>query len=200
MAHELLNESDLVRRAQEGNRAALTAVLEAQYQRVFAVCYRMLGNRSSAEDQSQEALLRIARGISTFEGNSTFGTWCHRVATTTCLDELRRQKRRLPTTTLTQDDTSTLDISDEVDITTAIEWSDVRADIRAALDAIPSEFARAVVMRDVLELDYADIAELSGIAIGTVKSRISRGRSLLAELLGGNRDGDVERLTHGDEQ
>ncbi|MGA0035487.1 MAG: RNA polymerase sigma factor [Ilumatobacteraceae bacterium] len=200
MAHELLNESELVRRAQEGNREALTAVLEAQYQRVFAVCYRMLGNRSSAEDQSQEALLRIARGISTFEGTSTFGTWCHRVATTTCLDELRRQKRRLPTTTLTQDDTSTLDISDDVDITTAIEWSDVRADIRAALDAIPSEFARAVVMRDVLELDYADIAELSGIAIGTVKSRISRGRSLLAELLGGNRDGDVERLTHGDEQ
>ena len=200
MANELLNESELVQRAQEGNRDALTALLETQYQRVFAVCYRMLGNRSSAEDQSQEALLRIARGITTFKGNSTFGTWCHRVATTICLDELRRQRRRLATTSLTQDDTSTLDISDDVDITTAIEWSDVRADIRAALDAIPIEFARAVVMRDVLELEYADIAELSGIAIGTVKSRISRGRSLLAELLGGNRDGDVERLTHGDEQ
>ena len=55
-------------------------------------------------------------------------------------------------------------------------------------------------MRDVLELDYVDIAELSGIALGTVKSRISSGRALLAELLGGNRDGDVERLTNGDEQ
>ena len=200
MAIEPLNDSELVQRAQEGDRDALGVVLQAQYQRVFAVCYRMLGDRSSAEDQSQEALLRIARGITTFEGNSTFGTWCHRVATTTCLDELRRQRRRLLTTSLTQDDDSDLEISDDVDITTSIEWSDVRADIRSALDAIPIEFARAVVMRDVLELDYVDIAELSGIALGTVKSRISRGRALLAELLGGNRDGDVERLTNGDEQ
>ena len=200
MAIEPLNDSELVQRAQEGDRDALGVVLQAQYQRVFAVCYRMLGDRSSAEDQSQEALLRIARGITTFEGNSTFGTWCHRVATTTCLDELRRQRRRLLTTSLTQDDDSDLEISDDVDITTSIEWSDVRADIRSALDAIPIEFARAVVMRDVLELDYVDIAELSGIALGTVKSRISRGRALLAELLGGNRDDDVERLTNGDEQ
>jgi len=200
VAIEPLNDSELVQRAQEGDRDALGVVLQAQYQRVFAVCYRMLGDRSSAEDQSQEALLRIARGITTFEGNSTFGTWCHRVATTTCLDELRRQRRRLLTTSLTQDDDSDLEISDDVDITTSIEWSDVRADIRSALDAIPIEFARAVVMRDVLELDYVDIAELSGIALGTVKSRISRGRALLAELLGGNRDGDVERLTNGDEQ
>lgn len=200
MANEPLNDSELVQRAQEGDGDALGVVLQAQYQRVFAVCYRMLGDRSSAEDQSQEALVRIARGITTFEGNSTFGTWCHRVATTTCLDELRRQRRRLLTTSLTQDDDSDLEISDDVDITTSIEWSDVRADIRSALDAIPIEFARAVVMRDVLELDYVDIAELSGIALGTVKSRISRGRALLAELLGGNRDGDVERLTNGDEQ
>jgi len=200
VAIEPLNDSELVQRAQEGDRDALGVVLQAQYQRVFAVCYRMLGDRFSAEDQSQETLLRIARGITTFEGNSTFGTWCHRVATTTCLDELRRQRRRLLTTSLTQDDDSDLEISDDVDITTSIEWSDVRADIRSALDAIPIEFARAVVMRDVLELDYVDIAELSGIALGTVKSRISRGRALLAELLGGNRDGDVERLTNGDEQ
>ncbi|MEL0195173.1 MAG: sigma factor-like helix-turn-helix DNA-binding protein, partial [Acidimicrobiaceae bacterium] len=81
-----------------------------------------------------------------------------------------------------------------------MEWSDVRADIREALDAVPVEFARAVVLRDVLELEYQEIADLTGVATGTVKSRISRGRALLAEQLRGNRNDDVERLTNGDSE
>ena len=77
MAHELLSDSRLLQRAQQGDRAALSTVLGEQYQRVFAVCLRMMGSRTAAEDQTQEALLRIARGLSSFEGKSTFGTWCH---------------------------------------------------------------------------------------------------------------------------
>ncbi len=142
--------------------------------------------------------MRIARGLSTFEGKSAFGTWCHRVATTTCLDELRKQRRRPTTTTLTNTDGNGIEPVDDVDITANIEWSDVRADIREALDAIPVEFARAVVLRDVLELEYQEIADLTGVATGTVKSRISRGRALLARQLGRNRNDDVERLTNGD--
>ena len=198
MAHELLSDSQLLQRAQQGDRAALSTVLGEQYQRVFAVCLRMMGSRTAAEDQTQEALLRIARGISSFEGKSTFSTWCHRVATTTCLDELRWQRRRPTTTTLTNSDGSDIELVDDVDITAGIEWSDVRADIREALHAVPVEFTRAVVLRDVLELGYQEIADLTGVATGTVKSRISRGRALLAEQLGGNRNDHVERLTNGD--
>jgi len=198
MAHELLSDSQLLQRAQQGDRIALSKVLCEQYQRVFAVCLRMMGSRTAAEDQTQEALLRIARGISSFEGKSTFSTWCHRVATTTCLDELRRQRRRPTTTTLTNSDGSDIELVDDVDITAGIEWSDVRADIREALHTVPVEFTRAVVLRDVLELGYQEIADLTGVATGTVKSRISRGRALLAEQLGGNRNDHVERLTNGD--
>ena len=200
MAHELLSDSQLLQRAQQGDRDALSTVLGEQYQRVFAVCLRMMGSRTAAEDQTQEALLRIARGLSSFEGKSAFATWCHRVATTTCLDELRRQRRRPTTTTLTNTDGTDVEPVDDVDITTGIEWSDVRADIRKALDAVPVEFARAVVLRDVLELEYQEIADLTGVATGTVKSRISRGRALLAEQLRGNRNDDVERLTNGDNE
>ena len=200
MAHELLSDSRLLQRAQQGDRAALSTVLGEQYQRVFAVCLRMMGSRTAAEDQTQEALLRIARGLSSFEGKSTFGTWCHWVAATTCLDELRRQRRRPTATTLTNTDGTDVEPVDDVDITTGIEWSDVRADIRKALDAVPVEFARAVVLRDVLELEYQEIADLTGVATGTVKSRISRGRALLAEQLRGNRNDDVERLTNGDNE
>ncbi|HBU75776.1 MAG: hypothetical protein CL447_02105 [Acidimicrobiaceae bacterium] len=198
MAHELLSDTQLLQRAQQGDRDAIGKVLRAQYQRVFAVCLRMMRSRSAAEDQTQEALMRIARGLSTFEGKSAFGTWCHRVATTTCLDELRKQRRRPTTTTLTNTDGNGIEPVDDVDITANIEWSDVRADIREALDAIPVEFARAVVLRDVLELEYQEIADLTGVATGTVKSRISRGRALLARQLGRNRNDDVERLTNGD--
>ena len=200
MAHELLSDSQLLQRAQQGDRDALSTVLGEQYQRVFAVCLRMMGSRTAAEDQTQEALLRIARGLSSFEGKSAFGTWSHRVATTTCLDELRRQRRRPTTTTLTNTDGTDVEPVDDVDITTGMEWSDVRADIREALDAVPVEFARAVVLRDVLELEYQEIADLTGVATGTVKSRISRGRALLAEQLRGNRNDDVERLTNGDNE
>ncbi|MEC7665481.1 MAG: RNA polymerase sigma factor, partial [Actinomycetota bacterium] len=183
-----------------GDCVALSKVLREQYKRVFAVCLRMMGSRTAAEDQTQEALLRIARGLSSFEGKSAFGTWCHRVATTTCLDELRRQRRRPTTTTLTNTDGSDVEPVDDVEITAGIEWSDVRDDIREALDALPVDFARAVVLRDVLELGYQEIADLTGVATGTVKSRISRGRALLAEQLGGNRNGDIERLTNGDNE
>ncbi len=198
MAHELLSDTQLLQRAQQGDRDALGKILRAQYQRVFAVCLRMMRSRTAAEDQTQEALMRIARGLSTFEGKSAFGTWCHRVATTTCLDELRKQRRRPTTTTLTNTDGNGIEPVDDVDITAGIKWSDVRADIREALDAIPVEFARAVVLRDVLELEYQEIADLTGVATGTVKSRISRGRALLARQLGRNRNDDVERLTNGD--
>ena len=200
MAHELLSDTQLLQRAQQGDRDALGKVLRAQYRRVFAVCLRMMRSRTTAEDQTQEALMRIARGLSNFEGKSAFSTWCHRVATTTCLDELRRQRRRPTTTTLTNTDGDGIEPVDDVDITAGIKWSDVRADIRKALDAIPVEFARAVVLRDVLELEYQEIADLTGVATGTVRSRISRGRALLAQQLGGNRNDGVERLTNGDNE
>jgi RNA polymerase sigma-70 factor (ECF subfamily) len=200
VADELLNEPELLRRAQAGDRNALEVLLRAQYQRVFAVCFRMMGSRPAAEDQTQEALLRISRGISTFQGNAAFSTWCHRVASTTCIDELRKQRRRPLTTSLTRDDGAPIEMTDGADITTAIEWTDVRADIRDALNTLPVEFARAVVMRDVLELDYVEIAELSGVAVGTIKSRISRGRAMLSDVLGGNHNATGDRLTDGDTQ
>ncbi len=200
MAHEPLSESALLQQAQGGDRDALGVLLTTHYQRVFAVCFRMMGSRAAAEDQAQEALLRISRGLSTFQGAASFSTWCHRVATTTCLDELRRQRRRPITSSLSDEHGSDIEISDDIDITAAIEWTDVRAEIRDALDALPVEFARAVVMRDVLDLDYSEIAELAGVAVGTIKSRISRGRAMLAELLAGNQNRDGDRLTNGDNE
>ena len=198
MVRRQLSDAEVLRAAQSGDREALGIVLHEQYDRVFMVCVRMLHQRPAAEDCSQEAMIRIARGIAGFDGRSALSTWCHRIAVTTALDHLRRERRRPSLTTVRDDapvDDGPVDDDAERAITDPVEAAELRGEIATALAAMPPEFARAVVMRDVADLDYAEIAELEGIAVGTVKSRISRGRALLNQHLGGNQSSTEGRPT-----
>lgn len=199
MVRRRLSDGDLVRAAQGGDRDALEEVLRANHDRMFVVCLRMLRDRAAAEDCTQEAMLRVVRGLAAFDHRSAVSTWCHRIAVTTALDEMRRRSRR--PSTIDDDGGDTLariaDPTAEASVAASVERAEVLDEIGAALDAIPQDFARAVVLRDVADLDYAEIAEELGIAVGTVKSRISRGRALLHEILttSGNRYGSPERPT-----
>jgi len=187
MVRRRLTGADLVTAAQGGDRDALEELLRANHDRMFMVCLRMLHDRAAAEDCTQEALLRVVRGLPSFDHRAAVSTWCHRIAVTTALDELRRRRRR-PVTTADTDGSTTDQIADpaaEESITAPLEWAEVRDEVGSALSTIPAEFARAVVLRDVADLDYAEIAEELGVAVGTVKSRISRGRALLLDALGG---------------
>src|SRR4051812_8448460 len=85
---------DVVARAQAGERGALELLLREHHDRVYAVCRRMMGNDADALDACQEALIAIVRGLDRFDGRSAFSTWAYRVTTNSCLDELRRRKRR----------------------------------------------------------------------------------------------------------
>lgn len=154
-------------------------LLSRHYQRLYALCRRMARNDADAADACQEALLAIVRGIDKFQGTSTFKTWSHRVASNACLDELRRRQRR-PVAVIDEPDriAETPDLDQQV--------AD-RITIEDALPRMADEFRAPVVLRDVMGMDYADIAETLGIAPGTVRSRISRGRRQLAELLGNQR-------------
>ena len=136
----------------------------------------MAKNDTDPADACQEALLAIVRGIDKFQGTSTFATWSYRVASNACLDELRRRQRR-PVAVI--DEPERIAEHQELDQQVAD-----RISIEDALPQMAEEFRAPVVLRDVLGLDYADIAETLGIAPGTVRSRISRGRRQLAELLG----------------
>lgn len=199
MVRRRLSDADRLDAARSGDRDALGALLAEHYDHVFAVCLRMLHDRAAAEDCAQEAMIRIARGLAGFDGRSALSTWCHRIAVTTSLDAIRRERRRPFTVTTSDGDerpTSELaDASAEVAVTTTVEAGELRQMVAGALATLPAEFARAVVMRDVADLDYAEIAEIEQVAIGTVKSRISRGRAMLNALLSGNRDGADERPT-----
>ncbi|MEY2973899.1 MAG: hypothetical protein RIR49_319 [Actinomycetota bacterium] len=188
MVRRRLTDTDLVTAAQGGDRDALEEVLRTNHDRMFMVCLRMLHDRSAAEDCTQEAMLRVVRGLPGFDRRAAVSTWCHRIAVTTALDELRRRRRR-PAASADTDGSITDRIADptaEDSVTAPVEWAEVRDEVGAALASIPAEFARAVVLRDVADLDYAEIAEELGVAVGTVKSRISRGRTLLHAALSGS--------------
>ena len=165
----------------------MNALLERHYGRVHAVCRRMSASAADADDATQEALIRIVRGIGSFDGRSSFGTWAYRVATNTSLDELRKRRRRpQPHVARREPDGqewATPEVADpraERDVTAPAD----RLALDAAVASLPDEFRAPLVMRDVADLDYAEIAEALQIPLGTVKSRIARGRRMLGELLG----------------
>lgn len=179
-----MSDHDLVRRAQAGDAAAMNELLSRHYDRVRAVCRRVAGSSADADDATQEALIRIVRGIGSFDGRSSFATWAYRIATNTTLDELRKRRRR-PQLHVVRGEhgdppPEPVDPRAERDITAPAD----RLALDAALADLAEEFRAPLVLRDVGDLDYAEIAEALGVPLGTVKSRIARGRRQLAETLG----------------
>lgn len=179
-------DEDLARRAALGERAALETLLARHVDQIHAVCRRVLGHPEDALDATQEALIAITRGINRFDGRSRFTTWMYRVATNAALDEARRRRRR----PIASEHAG--DIASVADPTAAV---DARLDVDAALATLPPDYRAAVALRDLAGLDYAEIAAVLRIPIGTVRSRIARGRATLADRLG-NRDDPTERQTN----
>ncbi len=144
---------------------------------MYAVCRRLAGNDEDALDATQEALIAIVRGLPRFGGRARFSTWVYRVATNAALDELRRRSRR-PAVALLHDSTQPLGAQSSDPAAAAL-----RVDIDSALAALPEHFRVAVVLRDVVGCNYAEIAKILDIRPGTVRSRIARGRARLALVL-----------------
>ena len=175
-------DETLIEALQAGDERALNTLLERHYQRIYGICRRMTGNDQDALDATQDALIAISRGLDRYDGRARFTTWAYRVTTNACLDELRRRKRRpIPQDDLTLEPRSSSD--PRLDDTVAD-----RLTIDAALAELPGDFRAAVVLRDVIGLDYADIADALEIPPGTVRSRIARGRRALADHIGRNQD------------
>ncbi len=172
-------EDELIDAARQGDRRATDRLLRDQQPRIYAVCRRIAGNDADALDATQEAMIAIVRGLPRFDGRARFSTWVYRVATNACLDELRRRRRR-PIVGLPQTDEGVT--VEPVDTGPAI--SDTVSDrllLDNALADLPEDFRAAVVLRDVCQLDYAEISDVLGIPPGTVRSRIARGRAHLAK-------------------
>lgn len=188
-----LQESDLVAAAKRGDRAALDHLLRLHYDRVHGICRRIAGRTRDGDDACQEAMIKIVRNLHRFDERSSFGTWVYRIATNAALDELRKRQRR-PALHVADDGASN-EPADPASEERIAAVGDRRA-IDDALAALPEEFRTAIVLRDVGDLDYSEISEILDVPVGTVKSRIARGRRLLADRLRPARSREPGNRTH----
>jgi RNA polymerase sigma factor (sigma-70 family) len=148
--------------------------------RVYRLAYRLTGNRQDAEDLTQEVFVRVFRSLSTFRPG-TFEGWLHRITTNLFLDQARRRQR-------IRFDALPDDVNDKLEGLLPSPDRELfddmfDADIESALAALPPEFRAAVVLCDVESLSYEEIADVLDVKIGTVRSRIHRGRSMLRAAL-----------------
>lgn len=175
-----MQTQDIVTRASRGEPAAVEALLREHYDMIHAVCHRMVHNPDSANDAVQNALIAVVKGLSRFDGRSSVSTWMYRIATNAAIDEIRRTQRR----PVPMDDEALTARGSSSDPTADIaEHLDDQSRVSAALAQIPEEFRAALVLRYVADMDYAEMADVLGVPIGTVRSRLSRGRHLMANLL-----------------
>lgn len=151
-----------------------------QYGRfLYTVAYRLTGDDHEAQDLVQEVLLRVRKGLATYQPGSMEG-WLSRIATNAFLDDVRRRKRR-PVVALPDDPERVLAGAPSAD--EALDQAALPDHVQAALRALPDDFRAAVVLCDVVGFSYQEISDSLGVPVGTVRSRIHRGRSMLKEAL-----------------
>ena len=180
-----------LRRARRGDVDAFNELIAEHQALVYNVCHQMLGSREEAEDASQEAFISAWRHFGSLRGDA-FRPWLLRIASNTCRDVLRRRKRRPQTSLDVALDEGMPDPPDEAPSPEKVLLTvELRGQIQRALIALPEDQRLAVVLCDIEGLDYGEIAAVIKTSLGTVKSRISRGRARLRELL----KGQAEPLT-----
>lgn len=172
--------------AQSGDKDAIREILEHFYSSVATLCQRICSDSTSSEDATQEALISISTGLATFRNDSQLSTWIYRIAYNAAIDEVRRFKRRpVPTELSTEGygQTTPDEMSSRTAPDDAIGTAELRMDINWALSQLDAEFRNVFLLREVSQLDYQSIAEITGVPVGTVRSRIARSRQKMIEIL-----------------
>lgn len=183
-------EEQLLKKSLSGDTRAFEELVTQYQGKVYALAFRYMSNEEDASDMAQEAMLKAYRSLRLFKGNSSFGTWLYRITTNVCLDELRRRKRRI--IPLSLDEPLAIQDGEEIEKEIAdqtpgadilYEQKEFSEYIQALLDELRPEHKTAIVLRDVMELSYEEIAQTLDCSLGTVKSRISRARDMLRKKL-----------------
>lgn len=168
------DDSELVRRFQGGADQAFGVLMARHERRVYNLAYRMLGSAEDARDATQDAFLSCFRHLSAFRGDAAFSTWLHRIAVNACYDSLRKRR-----------DTTSLDDRplDPAPLPDHAEQTSSALDVQRALSSVPTDFRVVLVMHEVQDLPVEEIAAVLEVPVGTVKSRLHRGRVALGRAL-----------------
>jgi RNA polymerase sigma-70 factor, ECF subfamily len=174
-------DEDLVRRAAGGDQEAFADLVRRHQDRVYRLCLRIMGNPDDAHDAAQDTFLTLLRKLDQFRGDAAFTTWLHRVGVNACYDSLRRKKRQPMLHSVGDDDGPPLEhgvpVADHADEIVGT------VDVGRALAKIPEDYRVVLVLADVQDLPYDEIAKVLDIPVGTVKSRVHRGRLALSKAL-----------------
>ena len=167
--------------AKSGDHEAFGCLVRAYEKRVFALTRRLCEDPSDAEEAAQDAFLAVWQGLPSFRGEARFSTWLYRLTVNACTDILRRRQRR-------SGRDEPLDRAEALPDRApspqeAAERKELRSAIEAGLRQLPEEYRTALVLREIQQLSYEEIAQATGAKPGTIKSRISRGRGLLRKFL-----------------
>ncbi len=182
-----MTEQELLSRAKNGDTEAFGELICQNERKIYALTFRMVGNREDAEDLAQEAFLNAWRGLQSFQGESSFSTWVYRLATNACIDYIRRQKRRQEvedTTPLEYEDGDSLSLPDTTfEPQRKLEQREVQERVQEGLKRLSDDHRKILILRELSGLSYDEIAVSLGLDTGTVKSRIARARNSLRKIL-----------------
>lgn len=179
------HDPELVRRCLAGENSAWEALLRTHTRKIFNLCYRFTGRPAEAEDLTQEVFIKIFQTLKTYDAaQGAFSTWLARVARNHLVDHYRRTKKDRATASL-EDELGGLEEepSPTVEPVAQVESRERQELLQRALDRLSPDLREAVVLRDLQDLDYDEIAQVLGVPGGTVKSRINRGRLELARVI-----------------
>ncbi|MBO5955857.1 MAG: sigma-70 family RNA polymerase sigma factor [Clostridia bacterium] len=183
-----MDEGWLIKQAQKGDNKAFELLIDEHFKKIYNIAYRLSGNEADASDMTQEVLIKIFRHIGTFNGNSKFSTWVYRVATNTCLDELKKIRRRNAYSLDAEIDTGDSEVAVQVrdespspDI--AAEQKELSAAVGKAIKRLSPDHSAVVILRDIQGMSYEEVAKILNCSVGTVKSRLNRGRAQLKKIL-----------------
>jgi RNA polymerase sigma-70 factor, ECF subfamily len=170
----------LIERCLQGDQVAWEAIVRQHWRKVFNVAYKFVGKHDEAEDLTQEIFLKLFKSLDTFDRRANFQTWLISVSRNLCIDHYRSVRKERETIDRDVDAGDLSPASSDTGPYAALEHSDRRELLRHALDELAPTLRSAVMLRDIHELSYQEIAERLGLPEGTVKSRINRGRLELA--------------------
>ena len=170
----------LIERCLAGDQQAWETIVQQNRRRVFNVAYKFVGKHDEAEDLTQDIFLKLFKSLDTFDRRANFQTWLISVSRNLCIDHYRRVRKERETVDRDVDAADLAPASGDVGPYVLLERSDRRELLRQALDGLAPTLRSAVMLRDIHELSYQEIADRLGVPEGTVKSRINRGRLELA--------------------
>ncbi|MDJ0759533.1 MAG: sigma-70 family RNA polymerase sigma factor [Woeseiaceae bacterium] len=172
--HKQTDEALLIRRAKNGDQRAFEALYRSNVDKVYALCLRMTGNVSEAEDCAQEAFIQAWNQLSKFRGDSAFSTWMHRIAVNAVLGRMRKSKR----------DQNRLEIvADRTEVAPLTSDEGALRDLSEAIDRLPDGARHVFVLHAVYGYSHDEAGSMLGIATGTSKAQVHRARRLLAQQL-----------------